>query len=152
MAARCSVDGGVMRNALVGVLLVCAIAAPVYAQSDGSERTVVEDAEPYTPDEFAPWLLDLRRAEIVAIGSVPFTMLASQLLYSIGRYAYFSISAGQSRTEYLPALFAPQGAIPLTAEDNRNIILGAVGLSLLVALGDYLLGLGPDEQSQSTQP
>ena len=141
-----------MRKTVAFLVLLFVAGATAVAQSEDAGRTVIEEAEPYTPEEFPQWAHDLRRAEIVAIGSVPFTMLASRLLYSIGRYAYFSISDGQSRPEYLPALFAPQGAVPLSSQDNLNIVLGAVGLSLVIALTDYLLGLEPDEPAARTQP
>ena len=129
-------------RSVVAMALLCVVAvSPVAAQQSDGVGTTIEGAESYSEDEFSPFLLDLRRAEIVAIGSVPFTMLASRLLYSLGRYAYFSITAGQSRPEYLPPLFAPPGAVPLTSDDNLSIVLGAAGLSLVIALGDYLLGL-----------
>jgi hypothetical protein len=134
------------------VVLVVVIASSSFAQQASGARTTIEDAEPYRSEEFAPWLLTLRRAEIVAVGSIPFSMLASRLIYSLGRYAYFSISAGQSLPEYLPPLFAPPGAIPLDSDDNRSIVLGAIGLSLLIALGDYLLGLGETGADTNAQP
>ncbi len=130
--------------ALLAVLLFTS-GIGLSAQQTGSPAAVtVPEAEPYDEAEFPGWLVLLRRAEVVAVGSFPFTMLASQLLYTVGRYALFSLSAGQSLPEYLPPLFAAQGAVPLNSDDNRAIVLGAVGLSVLIATADFLLGLEQD--------
>ena len=98
------------------------------------------DAEPYEDDEFPRWALDLRRAEIVAFGSLPLTLLASRMLYAIGRYAIASVRAGESDPAYLPPAFAPPGAIAFTRSDGVRIVIGAAVLSTTVALVDYVLG------------
>lgn len=98
------------------------------------------DAEPYEDAEFPRWALDLRRAEIVAFGSLPLTLLTSRLVYAIGRYAVASVRAGGSDPAYLPPAFAPPGAVPFDRADGVRIVIGAAVLSTTVAVVDYWLG------------
>ncbi|MFP4378375.1 MAG: hypothetical protein ACLFP4_15130 [Spirochaetales bacterium] len=106
----------------------------------------VEGAEPYEPGEFPRWARDLRRAEIVLFGSLPLTLLFSRLFYGFGRYAFYSIEAGQSTPEFLPPLFAPAGTGEYTADDQLRIALIAVSASSAVALLDFIIGRArPDE-------
>ena len=125
-----------MRESIAGALLLLLVALPVSAQNTAT----VPDAEPYEAEEFSEFARTLRRAEIVAIGSVPLTLLATRLLYGIGRFTFESIRSGTFATQYLPELFAPPGFIPLTRADNAWILGGTATLSISIAVGDYLLG------------
>ena len=69
--------------------------SPAQTESAGDDETPV----PYDPEEFPQWARDLRRGEIVATGSFPLTLLASRLLYGLGRFLVQSI---QSRGVTLP--------------------------------------------------
>ena len=133
------------RAAVIALLAIAVITAPGVAQQSGGAPSVA-DAEPYEEDEFPGWALDLRRAEIVALGSLPITLLASRLLYGLGRFAVESIRSGQFATAYLPPFLAPPGAVALTRDDNLWIIGGAVSLSTVVAVIDYALGVREDER------
>ena len=42
--------------------------------------------EPYRPEEFPDWALDLRRAEIVFFGSLPFSLFFTFEAYDLGRF------------------------------------------------------------------
>lgn len=98
------------------------------SQSTGSEPV------PYAPDEFPPWARQLRRGEIITIGSFPITLLISSLTFQLARYA----QNGFSR-EYTPSLLGAS-AVPLTNQQKIGVILGAAGLSVAVALLDFTLG------------
>lgn len=126
-------------TAILVVLLMLAFAAPTPAGAQTPTRPTVPDAEPYEPDEFAPWLLNLRRAEVIAFGSFPIALLGSRLLYGIVRFAGASISIGKFDLAYLPPLVAPPSAAPLTRSDNARIITTAAAVSVSIAVIDYLL-------------
>lgn len=65
---------------LVLITLACSLApARLYAQSSSQEDTT---PVPYEAAEFPQWMLDVRRFEIISIGSLPFTMLGTSLVYS----------------------------------------------------------------------
>lgn len=95
---------------------------------------------PYTADEFPGWALDLRRGEIVAIGVFPISLLASRLLYDVVRFGYQSARSGEFRQDYAPWFFAPPDAPELTDGERVGILIGAVGISLTIALVDFWLG------------
>ena len=123
---------------LVAVLLLFTIAA----QLAGAQTLEVPSSEPapYTNEEFPQWALDLRRAEIVATGTLPLTLLVARLLYGLGRFTVKSIQAGAIDMAYAPAFLSSAGAVPLS-RDEKLIILGAAGvLSSTIALIDLRLG------------
>lgn len=89
---------------------------------------------PYSPDEFPPWLRELRRGEVITIGAFPITLLFSSLTYQLVRYAQNGFS-----TAYAPALLGAS-ATPLSNQERIGVILGGAGLAVVVALADFALG------------
>lgn len=88
---------------------------------------------PYNPEEFKPWQNDLRRAEIIAFGSLPFVTFMTSLGYDV--YRYYSHN---QREEYLPwPLKNNEIAEPLSQDEQKRILLISVGISVGVALFDF---------------
>ncbi|MFP4365390.1 MAG: hypothetical protein ACLFR1_16120 [Spirochaetia bacterium] len=116
-------------------------------EDDDAEREGEEDTEPvpYTDDEFPLWLQDLRRAEIIAIGAFPMAMIYSGL--GFGLYWYF--------TEDLNSVFLPWTDEPTeeTVQDWEDrqitIILTSIGISVSVAVFDYILGIITENEPQN---
>lgn len=127
-----------MNRLILFCLLIGVFTGTALAQLSGD--ATIEQAEPYDPEEFSQFARDLRRAEIIAIGSVPVTLLASRLMYGVGRFTVQSIVNGRIATEYLPPALAPPGFVPLSRADNAWILAGTALLSTTVALIDYFLG------------
>ena len=117
---------------LVAVLLVFAVGGVLAAD------TVVP--QPYSPDEFPRWALELRRGEIIAFGVFPISLLATTLLYDVGRFGFRSIQAGRVDADYAPWFFASPGAPGLSDSERIGILIGAAGLSVTIAVVDHLLG------------
>jgi len=115
------------------VLLLVIVAAGVFGQTtETADSPIVE-----TPK----WALDLRRAEIVATGSFPLTLLAARLSYSLLRFTVHSIQDGAIATAYAPWFLAPPGSPELELAEKLGIVAGAVGLSSLIAWVDYRRGV-----------
>lgn len=132
--------------ALLCIALLTAAAAPLSAQAaESAGDPVIAGAQPYEPAEFPEWARNLRRAEIVAVGSFPLTLIASRVIVTTGRFILKSIESGGINPAYAPPAFAPPGAIPLEREGQLAIIGGATVLSIVVALVDYRLGRRPVE-------
>ncbi|MFW6261802.1 MAG: hypothetical protein ACOC6J_09505 [Spirochaetota bacterium] len=136
------------RRVLAFVLLVVA-AAGAWGQNSGAdpiERPVAPDAQPYEPEEFPPWALSLRRAEVVALGALPISLLTSRLLFGLVRFAGQSISTGTIGSPSVPGLSQSSEAV-LGRRENLQIIGGALWISVMVAVADYALGefQGADE-------
>ena len=85
------------------------------------------------PKEFPLWLKDLRRAEIVALGSFPFTMLIASL--GMDTYRFISHN-GDSR--YTPLIKSP-GAAAMTEDELAITITAALAGSLAISLADFVI-------------
>lgn len=91
--------------------------------------------EPYKEEEFPKWALDLRRAEVIFFGTIPFTFFASSLSYDL--YIYTSNSFN---SKFTPALFGNTTPPILTNNEKVQIIMVSVSFSAFLAVLDYLLG------------
>lgn len=103
-------------------------------------------AVPYAPDEFPLWLRQLRRAEIITVGAFPIALLLSSFGYQTVRYADHGYSQ-----QYAPALFGTS-ATPLTNPEKIGILLGGAGLSVAVALADFIVGKLSKPDAGGAQP
>jgi len=92
-----------------------------------------QEPEPYTEEEFPDWLEALRRAEIIAFGSLPFTFAFSFLAYDVFRYIYHGFDQS-----YLP--IGSPNPEPYTATENLGVVLAAGAGSIIIAVVDALLG------------
>lgn len=91
--------------------------------------------EPYTKDEFPGWLQDLRRAEIVSLGSLPFVTLGVTLGYSL--YRYFSHNMDSN---YFPNPFAKSSsAARLSTDEQLGILFTSLGLAAAVGITDFTI-------------
>ncbi len=88
----------------------------------------------YSKDEFPSWALDLRRAEIVAFGALPFTVFFTQIGIDTQRFA----SNGWDQ-RYAPWPLKPAGAYPLPEEDRLAVFATGIGLAIGVALADFII-------------
>jgi hypothetical protein len=88
--------------------------------------------EPYDPEEFSQGLRDLRRAEIIAIGSFPITFVFANLGYSLLRYA-----ANGGDPDYAPV---GSNRIPLSRNESLGVLAAAAAMSVTVAVIDYGIG------------
>ena len=89
---------------------------------------------PYEEEEFALWQRDLRRFEVILVGSFPFTMLYSSLGYGLIRWGINGFSEG-----YAPTLSQTAETVPLTRQEQIGVVLAGVGISALVALIDFII-------------
>ncbi|MDR1654816.1 MAG: hypothetical protein LBR96_02370, partial [Treponema sp.] len=78
------------------------------------------------------WAKDVRRAEIVAFGSFPFTMFATQFFMDLYRF-----SAHDWDTRYAPWPAKGAGAINMTNEEYEKTILYAALASLSIMTIDF---------------
>ena len=107
-----------------------------------------EEAAETPPVETPQWARNLRRAEIVATGSFPLTLLAARLTYSLLRFAVHGIQDPSTAMAYAPWFLAPPGSPELEFTEKLGIVAGAASLSSLIALIDYRRGVAEDDQEQ----
>jgi hypothetical protein len=115
------------------LLLLTLLLAPL-GRGLSAQTSTVTPSEDYNSHEFPLWARDLRRAEIVAFGSFPFTVILGTLAVETVTYLNHN---GDSR--YLPWPLKPAGGFAMS-RDDRFLALGvaAVG-SVLISLADFLI-------------
>jgi hypothetical protein len=127
----------IMSNKTV-FLLICLLLPffSVMAYAEEAKKTeIYKEPQPYKDEEFPQWLKDLRRAEIIFFGSLPFSLLASLEGYEITRYLIHD-----SDPIYSPWPFKNPQSPPYTIEESFTVIAGALVISGIIAFTDYLIG------------
>ena len=114
---------------LIGLMFLILHALPLEAQSYSDENT-----QGFDMTDFPQWTRDLRRGEIVAFGSFPFTLLLSRIVMD----TYRSATNGWDR-RYAPWPLTAAGAVGMTQEQHFMTLGFAVGGSIIVALVDHLI-------------
>ncbi|WP_460056490.1 hypothetical protein [Spirochaeta dissipatitropha] len=99
------------------------------------------EPEPYHPDEFPQWALDIRRGSVIAFGAVPLTVMLTGIVYDVGRFTYHSLDQNSIAGEYAPLFFAPPDAVQKTEEERNRILYIGLSAAVIVAVADYILGL-----------
>ena len=83
---------------------------------------------------FPQWTRDLRRAEIVAFGSFPFTYFFSAFAMDTYRFA---TNDWDRRYAFKP--LKPAGAIDFTPDEQRRVLAYAIGSAVVIAIVDHLI-------------
>lgn len=131
------------RRAAAAALALLICVAPLPAQDAEIEP------EPYAPDEFPRWARDLRRGEIIALGSFPVVLLLTNVGYDVVRFGRESLEAGEWNYTYAPWFFGPPDKPPLTEDERIGVLLTAAGLSVGVAVVDYIIGRARGREPRS---
>jgi hypothetical protein len=128
------------------LLLACLLAgAAVPSRADGGwdwsaavRASVLADEHapaPYEKDEFPGWVRDLRRAEIIFVGSVPFSMFFTFEVYDTWRYVANSLDPS-----YAPWPFRPGSAQQYSSGEKTWLVVSSLSVSLLIAGADWVIG------------
>ena len=104
--------------------------------NDDKDKPEVVHIDPYIRGEEPPsWAKNLRRSEIVTLGSLPFTALGVTLAYSLYRYG-----ANDFNPAYIPNPFPLSSAeAKLSTTEQVGIIGTAAALSVAVGLTDFIV-------------
>lgn|GEM_PF-336892 len=109
-----------------------------FADSSGTSSES-EEAEPYSPDEFPGWSKKIRRAEVITLGSVPFTTLGVILAY--GTYQYVK---GES-----VSFPNPFDSSKTYSERQIKMILGyAAAASCAIGITDFMITFAKEKHTQ----
>ena len=122
-----------MKKKLIASIICLSLFAnltPVFAADTKSTTP-----EPYEEDEFPSWLKDLRRAEIITLGAMPFITLNTSLCYSFGNYAFHKFDS-----DYFVNPFA-QGSdtSSYTSGEQAGILLTSLGICLGIGITDFIV-------------
>ena len=117
------------------LLIVFVPALPVYAQQTGQ---VDSEPEEYGEEEFSPVLLDLRRAEIVMLGSFPITFFLTLEAFDVYRFIDHRGDEDSYRYGFWP--YRSADPAPYSSGEIGAIVATALSASLLIAVADYIIG------------
>lgn len=90
---------------------------------------------PYEKDESPQWLQELWRAEVVFVGSFPFT-----LFYVLEGYDTYRYIASGFSSSAAPWPFRTSAEITYKPEEATWLIVSALASSAVVSLLDFILG------------
>ena len=94
---------------------------------------------PYQADEFPQGLKDLRRFEIIALGSMPFVTLDVNIAYSIGKPIFSCMKTGDWSTYTFENPLTASSSY--TTDEMKGIIWTSIGISVGIALTDYIINI-----------
>jgi hypothetical protein len=103
------------------------------AQSQSTEAPIVFDMT-----DFPQWARDLRRFDIIAFGTFPFSMFAVTFVTDLFRW-YNANGMNFNDLRYAPWPLKSAGAVEMTGQEYQRTILLAAGLSLVLALTDFII-------------
>ena len=109
-----------MRRLIALMLIILMVIPPVVADP------IEYEYEPYEEEEFPIWSYELRRAESIFFGSLVITFPVAMGVYALGR----------------------QLGMPTPSETYQEVLVEAgiaAGLSLVIALTDWLIGRFSDD-------
>ncbi len=98
-----------------------------------------KEALPYGKDEFPQWAKDMRRGEIISLGSIPFVGL--WVAGGYGGYKYFS-----GKTDRFPNPFSPKDAFE--KEEIWTMVGVTAGVSLGIGLTDFFVNLARRKKAE----
>lgn len=93
-----------------------------------------ETPEPYQKDEFPEILHDIRRAEIITLGSMPFITFSATLGYSFGKYASHNFDSS-----YFVNPFSSTDENSFSTDEQIGILLTSLGISAGIGLTDFIV-------------
>jgi hypothetical protein len=83
---------------------------------------------------FPQWGKDLRRAEIIAFGTFPFTMFTATVVMDTLRASKHNWDG-----RYMPWPLKTAGAIEMTNEEHELVFISAAAASVVLALTDFVI-------------
>ena len=90
------------------------------------------------------WLKNLRRSEIVTLGSLPFTTMSTTFAYSLFK---------GMRNNFADGIPNPleKDKSGFSKEEQKGIFLTSLGISLIIGLTDYIVSSVKDKQTEKQQ-
>ena len=111
-------------------------ALQVQAQSSTSATTTVT----FDTTDFPQWAKDMRRWDIIAFGSFPFSMFTVTFFSDVFRWADANkMDFSEAGRRYAPWPLKSAGAVEMTKEEYQRTILIAAGVSAVIAFTDLII-------------
>lgn len=118
-----------MKKRLIAAILLLSFINSAFLFADDKNTT----PKPFDKEELPQSIKDLRRFEIITLGSLPFVTLDTTLAYSTYRYVKHDFAA-----EYQPDIFSKSS---FNQDEQMGIIVTSVGISVGVGITDFIIQL-----------
>jgi len=116
------------------LLLTTTAAVLLPAQTTTTTPSIIES--PNVPQ----WVKDMRRWEIIAFGSIPFTMLTATFAMDMYRWQIANgMDFSDEGRRYAPWPMKSAGAIVMDWEEQETVFIIAAGLSVGIAMADQVI-------------
>lgn len=125
-------------------LLLASFCGTIFA-ADGQRvenYSKLEEIPPITKPTFPTWTKDLRRFEVISLGSLPFTTLSVSFAYSMFKY----VSSGF--TSPFPNPMSKNGS-NLTKKEQIGVIITSASLSLIIGVTDLVVNIINSKQAET---
>jgi len=143
-----------MKNIFFIVFVFTLFLGPLFQASAQSGESSSEPLVVFDMTGFPQWAKDLRRWDIVAFGSFPFSMFFVNFFYDLYRWNNANgMDFSTQGRRYAPFPFKSAGAVEKTSAEFRNAMLFAAGLSVTIALADFIIvKIRRDRQRRLAKP
>jgi hypothetical protein len=110
------------------------ISVSLHGQTSTQTETAALPANQFDTSGFPQWGKDLRRAEIIAFGTFPFTMFTATFFMDTWR-----ASNNKWDGRYMPWPFKTAGAIEMSSQERETVMVMAAAGSVVLALTDFII-------------
>ena len=116
------------------ILLICFSGNIVYAQN-----STTAPSNSFNTKDLPQWAKDLRRWDIVAFGTFPFTMFTAIFAMDTYRWAEQGMDWSDSGRRYAPWPLKSAGAVDMTNKQYEMTMMIAAGMSITIAIIDLII-------------
>jgi hypothetical protein len=129
-----------MNKIVFSLILFILILTPFYNAAAQSSVITEEEIKVFNTTGLPQWVKDLRRWDIIAFGTFPFSMFLASFFNDLYRWNKANgMDFSNEGRRYAPWPFKSAGAVDPTSREFRNDILLAVGFSVTLAFTDLLI-------------
>ena len=128
-----------MKNICLAIIFISFLTVPVF-QAAGQSSSGSSSSQAFDTADFPQWAKDLRRWDIIAFGSFPFSMFAVTFFSDLYRWnSANSMDFSETGRRYAPWPLKSAGAVEMTKEEYERTILIAAGVSAVIAITDLII-------------
>jgi len=129
-----------MNKIVFSLILFILILSPLCRAAAQSSVITEDEIKAFNTTGFPQWAKDLRRWDIIAFGTFPFSMFFATFFTDLSRWNRANgMNFSSEGRRYAPWPFKSAGAVEMTSQEfGRNILL-AVGISVSFAFTDFII-------------
>jgi hypothetical protein len=129
-----------MKKTVFIIFLFILVLSPFYQVSAQTSNAAAEEEIAFDTAGLPLWVKDVRRFDIIAFGTYPFSMFLATFFHDLYRWNHNNgMEFSSEGRRYAPWPFKSAGAVDLTSQEFKKNIFIAAGISAAFALVDLLI-------------